>query len=284
MNACLLKFATWALALGIGGLWGVCHATTNTVTEPLILAPAIIHRALEKALAMEKSEERSQYVFLLTTSVEDLDPRGKAKNRKEKVYEARVNEGWTALKLLRINGQDLTPAQLRREEEKDLRVRQQATQSSSSLGSDRRENFFTPELTRRYRFKLLGHEVIQGRTNYVLEFYPRGNDMPMKAAPDRLLNQMSGTLWIDARDLEVAKADFQLNGEVHLWGGILASLKKMECHLVRTRVAEGIWFNQSFDAFLEGRKLADPFHMHAQSTSTQFKRQPSEPPKLEKPE
>lgn len=259
------------LAFALLVLWGVAPPGPGYAAEPLPNAHMVVQRALERAMAMEKSEVRSQYVFTLTTSVEDLDAKGKLKSRKEKIYEARLNNGWTRLKLLRINGENLTPAQLRHEEEKDLRVRQQATQTASPLGSDRRESFFTPELTRRYRFALKGRETIRGRPAYVLAFFPRGNGLPMKAAPDRLLNQMSGTIWIDEEELEVVQADCQLDDEVHLWGGILASLKKLDCHLARVRVAEGIWFNQSFTAFLEGRKLADPFHMRVQSQSIDFR-------------
>ena len=272
-----LGLLAWALV----ELWGFPCDARGEAAEPLLSAHMVVQRALEKAIAMEKSEVRSQYVFTLTTSVEDLDAKGKAKSRKEKIYEARLNEGWTRLKLLRINGENLTPAQLRHEEEKDLRVRQQATQTASPLGSDRRECFFTPELTRRYRFALKGRETIRGRSAYVLTFFPRGNGMPMKAAPDRLLNQMSGTIWIDEEELEVVQAECQLNSEVNLWGGILASLKKLDCRLLRVRVAEGIWFNQSFSAFLEGRKLADPFHMRVQSLSSDFHIPQAEPLKPE---
>ena len=252
-------------------------AETNAVPGALTLAPVIVRHTLEKAADMEKSEERSRYVFRLVTQVDDLDARGKVKRRREKEYEAKINGGWTALRLLRINGEDLTPAQMRKEEEKDLRFRQQATQSSSPLGSDRRENFFTPELIHHFRFRFKGHETIEGRPTFVLDFFPRDSAAPVKNAPDRLLNQVSGTLWIDEEEFEVAKAEFRLNGEVNLWGGILASLKKMDCKLVRQRVAPGIWFNLSFDAFLEGRKLADAFHMRVRSASSQFHLPPVEP-------
>ena len=265
------------MAFALLGLWGFAPPDPGRAAEPLPNAHMVVQRALERAMAMEKSEARSQYVFTLTTSVEDLDAKGKVKSRKEKFYEARLRDGWSRLKLLRINGENLTPAQLRHEEEKDLRVRQQATQTASPLGSDRRECFFTPELTRRYRFALKGRETIGGRSAYVLAFFPRGSGLPMKAAPDRLLNQMSGTIWIDEEELEVVRADCQLNDEVHLWGGLLASLKKLDCQLVRVRVAEGVWFNQSFSAFLEGRKLADPFHMRVQSQSSDFHITPPEP-------
>jgi hypothetical protein len=231
----------------------------------------IIHRTLEKSVQVEQSAERSRYAFDMTTVMEELDAKGKVTSRKEKCYEARIQSGWTQLKLLRVNGENLTPAQLRHEEARDLKTRQNATQSSSALGSDRRENFFTPELVLRYRFIFKGIETIRGRQAYKLTFAPKGLDMPIKTAPDRLMNLIQGIVWIDVEDLEVCQSEFYLTAEVKLWAGLLASLKKLDCHLIRVRVADGIWFNKTFTAYLEGRKLADPFHINALSTSSNFR-------------
>jgi hypothetical protein len=239
--------------------------------EALASAHTILRQALDKAAQVEQSRERSRYVFDMTTVMEELDAKGKIASRKERVYEARIQSGWTQMKLLRVNGENLTPAQLRHEEAKDLKARQNATQSSSALGSDRRENFFTPELVRRYRFVLKGMETVRGREAYKLAFEPSGLEVPVKSAPDRLLNLMQGVLWIDVQDLEVAQAEFFLTSEVKLWAGILASLKKLNCRLIRTRVDGGIWFNEKFTAYVEGRKLADPFRISAQSASTRFR-------------
>ena len=45
---------------------------------------------------------------------------------------------------------------------------------------------------------------------------------------DRLLNRISGTVWIDVEEFEVARADIQLRSEVNLLGGVIGSLKKLE--------------------------------------------------------
>ena len=238
--------------------------------EILTSAHIILRQTLDKAAQVEASKERNRYVFTMTTMMDELDAKSRVVNRKERVYEARIQSGWTQMKLLRINGENLTPAQLRHEEAKDLKARQNATQSSSALGSDRRENFFTPELVNRYWFILKGTETIRGRLAYKLTFTPKGQDLPVKSAPDRLLNLMQGIVWIDVEDLEVSQAEFFLTDDVKLWAGLLASLKKLNCRLVRVRIADGIWFNEKFTAYLEGRKLAEQFRINAQSISSQF--------------
>jgi hypothetical protein len=85
------------------------------------------------------------------------------------------------------------------------------------------------------------------------------------------LNRLSGTLWIDAQEFEVARADVSLKSEVKLLGGLVASLKKAGYTMTRTRVAEGIWVNTSSSGNFEGRKLMDDMRIKLKSHSNNFK-------------
>jgi hypothetical protein len=89
---------------------------------------------------------------------------------------------------------------------------------------------------------------------------------------DRLLNQLSGTLWIDAEEFEVARAEVSLQSEVNLLGGLIGSLKKLAYTLERTRVAEGVWFSTLANGDFQGRKLLDPTHIKTKSQSVHFHR------------
>ena len=89
---------------------------------------------------------------------------------------------------------------------------------------------------------------------------------------DRLLNQLSGVLLIDADEFEVARADVTLRSEVNLLGGIVGSLKKLSYTLERTRVAEGVWFSTLSNGDFQGRKLLDSTHIKTKSESQHFHR------------
>jgi len=54
------------------------------------------------------------------------------------------------------------------------------------------------------------------------------------------LNRISGTIWIDADEFEIARADVRLGSEVDLLGGVVGSLKKLAYTMTRTRVADGV--------------------------------------------
>jgi len=56
-----------------------------------------------------------------------------------------------------------------------------------------------------------------------------------------------------------------------LLGGVLGSLKKMAYTLMRTRLADGQWFNASSSGDFEGRKLLDSTRVKTSSRSTNFR-------------
>jgi hypothetical protein len=90
---------------------------------------------------------------------------------------------------------------------------------------------------------------------------------------DRLLNQLSGTIWIDAEDFELARADIKLSSEVTFWGGVIGRLHKLAYTVTRVRIAEGVWVNSVSNGNFEGRKLLDSFRVRTKSESTNFKLQ-----------
>src|SRR6185437_7131422 len=110
-------------------------------------------------------------------------------------------------------------------------------------GDGQQENFLTPELAQRFDFKLIGQTNLHGRKTYQIAFQPKSPALPEHRLVDRLLNQISGTLWIDAQEFEVARADISLRSEVNILGGIAGSLKKLNYTLERTRIADGVWFS-----------------------------------------
>jgi hypothetical protein len=110
---------------------------------------------------------------------------------------------------------------------------------------------------------------LRGRKTYVLTFEPK-NDLPVKKLADRFLNQIAGTVWIDAEDFEIARAEIHLKSEVTLWGGVIGTLRHCRFTLERTRLPDGVWFNSSSHGIFEGRKLLEPMLIRTHSESTNF--------------
>ena len=80
-----------------------------------------------------------------------------------------------------------------------------------------------------------------------------------------MLNQLSGTVWIDAQEFELARADLHLTSPVDFWGGLIGSLKHFFYTVTRTRVADGLWVKTTASGDFEGRKLLEPMRIRTKS-------------------
>jgi hypothetical protein len=251
---------------GIGG--SVLHA------ETALTADAVIQKAVARAQQDESRGTQPAFDYSKVTVTEELDSSGKVKERKERVYEVSFRDGQSHVRILSVNGRAPDGAELRKQSENQTNFRQ-AFSNSKSAKRDR-ENFLTPELAARFQFRFIDRRTFNGRASYQIGFEPRSPRLPENKIVERVLNRLSGTLWIDAEEFEVARAEIFLRSEVNLLGGVIGSLKKLAYTLDRTRVDEGLWFSTSSTGDFEARKLLDSTHIKTKSSSKNFRRVASE--------
>jgi hypothetical protein len=258
----------YALAIGMAFLAVRAFAAIDT-PQHLLAPDAIMQKAVERAESPASRELRPNYFYNKHTVTEDLDLKGHVKDRKEKLYEVKVESGMSYLKLLQLNGQSLSSVELKKQEEKEVAERQKMTDTKPGNKGDERENFLTAELVQKYDFRFADYTTFKGRTTYVLTFEPK-SDLPSKKLTDRFLNQMAGTVWIDAEDFEIARAEIHLKAEVTLWGGLVGTLRHCRFTMERTRMPDGVWFNSLSHGIFEGRKLLEPMLIRTRSESSNF--------------
>lgn len=231
-------------------------------------------QVIQKAVMRGQQDQQGyvpEFKYRKLTLTEELDSTGKVKGRREKVWEVSYHDGLSHATLLKVNGHLPSEEDLKEQSDNQVNVAKILGQAKPSSG-DNRENFLTAELAARFNFTLLGQTNLNGRPSYVISFAPKNPSLPAHRLVDRLLNQISGTLWIDAQEFEVARAEVALHSEVNLLGGIIGSLKKLTYTLERTRIAEGIWFSTLSMGDFQGRKLLDPTHIKTKSQSVNFHR------------
>jgi hypothetical protein len=237
--------------------------------DPALSAEEILSNAVHRAQQTEKAGVTG-YTYTKLTVTEELDSAGKVKERKAKVYQVSFRDGSSYLKLIEVNGHAPAETDRKKQAENEINMQQLLGHSKANKG-DKRETFMTPELASRFDFKLLGQSVVNGRSTYKLRFHPKDPEPPVRRIIDRLLNRISGTLWIDAEEFEIARADIYLSSEVNLLGGVIGSLKRLAYTITRTRMPEGIWFSTSSSGDFEGRKLLDSTRIKTKSQSTNFR-------------
>jgi len=257
----LLRIVVWVSWVGFGTL-GLPANATPTATE-------IVQKAVERAQQME-SRGRPGYSYRKVSVTEELDPVGKVKERKEKVYEVSFREGSTLARLLQVNGHPPCRTDMKEQTENETNARHMFGHSKEHQGNIE-QNFFTPELVARFDFKLICETNLNGRVAYQLQFGPKNPQLEIHTIFDRLLNQLSGTIWIDAEEFEVARAQLRLNSEVDLLWGVVGCLKKLTYTVSRARVGDGIWLNSDSNGNFEGRKLLDSLRVNLRTQNSNFR-------------
>jgi hypothetical protein len=250
----------------IFALLGQSHARA----ESSLTADEVVQKAVSRG-QQDQQGAVPNFTYRKTTLTEQLDGSGKVKERREKLYEISYRDGLSHSTLLEVNGHAPSDTDLKQQSDNEMSVRQ-ITGEKKQVQGDNRENFLTADLAARFDFTLLAVTNVNGRAAYEISFQPKNPQLPVHRIVDRLLNQISGTLWIDVEEFEVARADVSLRSEVNLLGGIIGSLKKLSYTLERTRVADGVWFSTLSNGDFQGRKLLDPTHIKTKSQSVHFHR------------
>ena len=247
------------IALGQSGLWA----------ETALSADQIIQKAAARAQNPGVRPEKGAYTYTKLTVMEELDSAGKVKEHKEKVYQVNFRNGASYAKLVEVNGRPPAEADLKKQAETDSNARQMT--GSKSNKSENRENFLTPEIVARFDFSLIGQTNINGRATYQVAFRPKNTAPPSHHMVDRLLDRISGMVWIDAEEFEIARAELRLGSEVNLLGGVVGSLKKLAYTMTCTRIDDGLWFKTSSFGDFEGRKLVDAMRIKTSSRAVNFR-------------
>jgi hypothetical protein len=255
----------WGCVLGVFLLGSGAWAGSRPLT-----AEEIADRMVKKAAETSSSNRRADYSYSKASFTEHVDGEGKVEKRKEKLIHFQGGKG--SVVQIKVNGRALSPEELKEEqreiEEQDAKM----TQSSMSRRTDNWEQLLTPDLLSRYTFRLAGEEVVNGRRSYVLTFRPKSDDLPVKQITDRVVNQLTGKLWVDAEDFEIAQARMWLLNDVTMWGGLLASLRKFDYLVERVRLEDGVWANRATRGEFRGRKLFGGMHVRTRSECKDFQK------------
>ena len=242
------------------------HATASPAE---LSGENIIQKAVERASSGRNGPESPGYTYTKVNVTEQFDSKGRVKERKERRFQVYFRAGTSYVKLLQVDGHAPAQADVKFQTETQSSVHQFFGQSVSS--GDSHDAFLTQELAARFAYALVGEVTVNGRRTYQINFQPKSPEPPVRHIADRLLNHISGTLWIDGEEYEIARADIQLGAEVDFLGGVIGCLRKLAYSMTRVRVAEGVWLHSFSSGDFEGRKLLEPMRIKMKSECTNFR-------------
>jgi hypothetical protein len=216
-------------------------------------AEEVLKRVQARMEAVCEESPTNRFHYVRTNVVEELDGSNKLKKRTVKTYEVQQSRGMPQSRLLVVDGRPLTAAEQRWRIADEQRLQRTLTEDKAPDYS-KPKPWLTDDILERFTFTVTGRTNRMRRPALVLEFTPRA-DAPNRNMADRVVNKISGVIWVDDWDAEIVRLDLKMNEPVKFWGGILGQLDRFEFTLLRRRSQFGAWFNESSNGMVQIRKL-----------------------------
>jgi len=260
-------------ALWVGGslLFGGIAAAEPVADRPPapsdeITAEAVVRGLMQQVEGATNGAFAEAVALRRITVIEELDARGRVKERKTKEHSVVLRGPEQTATLVRMNGEAPSDSERRRElrqeeghREKFSPRRDRASRPMHRIGRD---------LLERFEYRLVGTEEVNGRLTHRLAFEP-GRDPEGGKMADRVLGRLRGHLWVDALEFEPVRIEARLDEPVSI-GGFLAVLDEFRMDVERTRLPSGLWVDERVDTHVGGRKLIQRFHGHFEVLQDQF--------------
>ena len=212
----------------------------------------------------------NRFHYIRTNVVDELDSSNKLKKRTVKTYEVQQIRGLPQSKLLAVDGRTLSAAEQKWRVADEQRMQRALTQDKSPDYS-KPKPWLTDDILERFTFTVTGRTNHTRRSMLMLEFKPRA-DAPSRNMADRIVNKISGGLWVDEAESEIVRLDLKMDEPVKFWGGILGQLDRLEWTLLRKRSLFGAWFNESSSGMVQIRKLFTSTRFKISEESSDFRR------------
>ena len=129
------------------------------------------------------------------------------------------------------------------------------------------------DLLSRFEFSFLREEEFASRPAWVLAFKPKP-DAPNSELMDKLINAMSGVMWIDKEDYQMAKADIRLRSRIAFFGGLAGAIEKLDLTLIQKRIQPSVWLSEALQIDFSGRKLLSPVRFRCFENCSGYTREP----------
>lgn len=128
---------------------------------------------------------------------------------------------------------------------------------SNVRGKQFEEKDFTVEggLIKRFEFKLIGREMVNGRPTLVIDFQPAKGKQPERSIKEKFINKAAGRVWLDEEEYAVSKVAIHLTEQVNVLGGLVGAVWKFTYNFERSRIEEGLWFTRDEEWHVEGREV-----------------------------
>ncbi len=224
--------------------------------QPPMTVQQLLTRVAERA--KEEKSKSPHREFLRTKTTVELDKHQKVVEREELTYRMVIIDGALYPRLIRKNGQPLNSGDQKKEEEKEARFRTEHKKNPNKQEQEGNTVLLkiNEDDAKRFDFAIAGREQLNGRSVWVVTINPKPG-LPARTTEQIVMSRISGRLWIDDAESEIAKIEVRLLKPVHFGFGVLAALNAFDFSVNRNRLPDGEWENSLVKLALNFRVLLD---------------------------
>jgi hypothetical protein len=183
----------------------------------------------------------------------------KVRKRVVRQYSISPENGKAVSRLISINGNPVSDA----EEPRRNPVRES--------GEKGRNLALSEDLLALYDFAFAGEELLDGRKTWKLRFKAKPN-LSADGFFERLLHAMTGVIWVDLEEAQLAKAEIRLGKKVSFFGGIAGAVERVDLTFIQRRIEPNVWLGESAYIDFSGRKLLSSMRFRCYEKYTDFRR------------
>ena len=245
-------------------------APVSETERPLPDIPTLMHQVEEQQRASEAIEK--DYLYHSVEAIQVMDKQGGAKKTEVNEYDEFWINGVPVRRLLKKNGQELTAAEKKQEEERidkesaKARARRDKADAQGKPTDPRGEDEVTvSRLLELGRFTNAHRVTLHGRDTIVVD-YAGDPKAKTRTSFENVIRDLVGTLWIDEQDHAIVRIEGHFVDNFKVGGGLLVNIQKgLTFSLEQTRINDEVWLPARVEGHGSARALLF-FHFNGAMT------------------
>jgi hypothetical protein len=253
-------------------------AALTVVLAAFARAQAVPHlpALLDEVRAHQRKTEqlRENYTFHHIETVDDLDAHGKVETTTTEESEVFFVNGHRIARLVKRNGKELTEAERKNEDrrvnkrvEEEMKKNPGPRQNAGSGTGSR-----TSQILAMAKISSPRRLTFHDRDTVVFDFTgdPAAHAHGME---ENAAKKMSGTIWIDWADRQVARLEVRFDDNFRIGGGLLASVQKGTAfEMEQSPLGEGLWMQTSNEQHVGARLVVKNYRKNIHSRNVDFRK------------
>jgi hypothetical protein len=217
--------------------------------------PATLVKEIE-AHQRRMDELRENYTFHEITLTDDLDPNGAVKGMNSEERDVFFVNGFRIAQLTKKNGKELGEADRKNEQDRINKLIEKDVKAPAAHSYNRRgENAGLSQILPLMKISNPRRITLNNRSTLAFDFV---GDPHAKAhgLAENAARKITGTVWIDESDHEVARLEARFDDNFNIGGGFLASIRKGTSLIFeQSRLDRELWMPAISEIHLSAREL-----------------------------